>query len=133
MINKITVGFVVQRFDPNTRRFVEQSFVAADHSTWEDSDGNELDPTNDKDAELIYGKGGVDEPSMNLEMVQPTSTLPILFSKGDRVLVTPADDGSDPTNEFMGVVIGIGNKYVQVKDQDDNVFDCDFSQVKPVK
>ena len=130
-INKITVGFVVQRFDTETRKFTEQSFVSSDEATWEDSDGNELNLTDDKDAALVFGNGGVDEPKMNFEMVQPIN---MKFKDGDRVLVIPANDGSDPQNEFMGVVVGIkDNKYIQVRDQDDNVFDCEFSQVNLVK
>ncbi len=35
--------------------------------------------------------------------------------------------------EFMGTVVGFKNeKYIQVKDQEDNVFDCDPDQVEVI-
>jgi hypothetical protein len=68
-INKITVGFVVQTFDTETRTFTNQEFVAADEVSWENGYSEPLDYV--KDAELIYGKGGVDEPYLNFDMVQP--------------------------------------------------------------
>lgn len=67
IINKVTLGFVSQRFDTETRRFIDQAFIAEDGSTWENEYGEELMPED----ELIYGKGGVDEPTLNMEMVQP--------------------------------------------------------------
>ncbi len=71
IINKVTIGFVTQRFDTETRKFVGQEFIAEDGHTWENDDGEPLDKTDDREAELIYGTGGVDEPKLNLDMVQP--------------------------------------------------------------
>lgn len=133
IINKVIVGFVTQQFDTETRRFVGQEFTASDDKTWENQYGEPLDLTDDKDAEAVYGLGGVDEPYLNMEMVQPNPKLSD-FTLGDRVFVTPSDDGSDPTEEFQGSVVGFkGGLYVQVRDQEDNVFDCDPSQLQVVK
>jgi len=130
IINKVTNGFVIQQFDTETRRFINQEFHGSDDHQWETNDEGILMGDNDRDRELIYGLGGVDEPYLNMEMVQPS-----IFNvqAGDRVLVTPKD-GSDPIEEFQGVVFGIKDcKYIQVKDQDDNVFDCDPDQVHLIK
>ena len=137
IINKVTVGFVTQQFDTETRRFVGQQFIAEDGHTWEDEMGTALDLSDDKDAEKVYGLGGVDEPSLNLDMVQPTLIPAVNVTEGDRVLVTPSGDGSDPQNEFQGVVVGFKGtplgQLIQVRDQEDNVFDCDPDQVHFVK
>lgn len=133
IINKVIIGFVTQQFDTETRRFVGQSFTGSDDRTWENEMGEALDLSDDADAEKVYGLGGVDEPYLNMEMVQPKPEL-ANFTLGDRVLVTPSDDGSDPQNEFQGSVVGFkGGMYVQVRDQEDNVFDCDPSQLQVVK
>ena len=129
IINKVIIGFVNQQFDTETRRFINQEFHGSDDRTWENEMGDSLNLTGD-DAALVYGLGGVDEPYLNMEMVQPS-----IFNvqAGDRVLVTPKD-GSDPVEEFQGVVFGIKDcKYIQVRDQDDNVFDCDPDQVHLIK
>lgn len=133
IINKVTVGFVTQQFDTETRRFVGQQFIAEDGHTWEDEMGTALDLSDDADAEKVYGLGGVDEPNLNMDMVQPNAKL-ANFHVGQRVLVTPSNDGSDPQNEFQGVVVGFkGHQLIQVRDQEDNVFDCDPEQVHEVK
>lgn len=146
VIKKITVGFVVQSFDTEKRRFFCQEFVASDDHTWEDQVGNPLDLHDNDDLALIYGKGGVDEPYLSLEMVQPTATPVIhpgeplvatadMFEVGEKVLVVPSDNPNDLVrNEFMGTVIGIKNgTLVMVKDADDDVFDVDPVQVHHVK
>lgn len=132
IINKVIVGFVTQRFDTETRQFVGQEFVGSDDRQWENEMGEDVDPPD------VDG----DEPYLNMEMVQPVTEK---FHIGQRVLVTPADDGSDPQNEFQGVVVGfksnefkgeqgtVAYKFVQVRDQEDNVFDCDFGQVAELK
>jgi hypothetical protein len=133
IINKVIIGFVTQRFDTETRRFVGQEFHGSDDRVWENQMGETLDLSDDKDAEKVYGLGGVDEPYLNMEMVQPKTGL-ANFTLGDRVFVTPSDDGSDPTEEFQGSVVGFkGGLYVQVRDQEDNVFDCDPCQLQVVK
>lgn len=130
IIKKVTTGFVTQDFDTETRRFVGQSVTVGDDSVWEKENGDRLDPTDDVEGALIYGQGGVDEPYLAFDMVQPPNTT--LFV-GDRVMVTPANDDSDPQNEFQGVVVGFKDVLVQVKDQEDNVFDCDLEQVQSVR
>lgn len=42
-VNKITVGFVVQKYDTITRLCVEQEFTAGDEVTYEDLDGEQID------------------------------------------------------------------------------------------
>ncbi len=146
VIKKIHVGFVVQSFDTEKRRFFCQEFIASDNHTWEDQVGNPLTNSNE-DLALIYGQGGVDEPYLNLEMVQPKTesgvimdARPLLanptnFDVGEKVLVMPSDNPNDLIrHEFMGTVIGVKNgTLVMVKDADDDVWDCDPVQVHHVK
>lgn len=40
IINKITVGYVVQKFDTEKEKFIEQKFVAEDEVYYEDNVGN---------------------------------------------------------------------------------------------
>jgi hypothetical protein len=42
-VHKITTGFVIQVFDAETGRCVEQSFVAGDDVQYEDLNGNPVD------------------------------------------------------------------------------------------
>ena len=63
------MGFVVQQFDTETRKFTNQEFIAEDGCEWETTNGDSLGL--EDDAELIYGKGGVDEPEFPLNMIQP--------------------------------------------------------------
>ena len=59
IIQKITVGFVVQRFDNVTGKFISQEFFAGDEITYEDEDGV---PVESKQAEKSY---------LPFEMTQP--------------------------------------------------------------
>lgn len=148
VIKKVTIGFVVQSFDTEKRRFFCQEFVASEDHTWEDQMGDALDLKDNEHLALIYGQGGVDEPYLNLEMVQPKTqagvimdATPLLakatsFEVGEKVLVMPTDNPDDLVrNEFMGTVVFIkdGNNLVTVKDQDDNCFEVDAVQVHHVK
>ena len=130
IINKVTIGFVTQQFDTETRKFVGQEFTCGDDTCWENRNGERLDPSDDTDAAAIFGEGGVDEPYLNYEMVQPA---PNLFNPGDRVLVTPTDGPGVTRNEFQGVVLRCDNHFVQVKDADDQVTLCDLTEVKIIK
>lgn len=138
IIVKATVGTILQRFDTETRLFVGQEFVASDEKHWETELGRPLRLTNDEDAALVYGKGGVDEPYLIYEMKDPVyrrgphnDKAPThRFKVGDEVLVVPGPD-SLAAHEFVGRVIGFKKAWIQVKDQDDNVFDCDVDEVKP--
>ncbi len=75
IIHKVTYGTVVQVFDTETRKFVSQSFVAEPEidPEWEIPNAGPIHSYfNLNDAnELIYGKGGVDEPSFPFNMKQP--------------------------------------------------------------
>jgi hypothetical protein len=55
-----------------------------------------------------------------------------LFEAGDEVEVLANKD--DVFNDFCGTVIGYKSKgIVQVRDQDDNVWDCGENQLEKVK
>lgn len=133
IINKITPGFVIQQFDTENRRFVRQDFIAADDEqvVWEDNQGNTLlepdhtDMAEEEDLALIYGSGGVDEPSLAFEMKQPAEINGIYrFKVGDKVLANP-DQTGDTWNEFQGTVKGFRQgQLVTVEDQDGDCFDC---------
>lgn len=43
ILNKITTGFVVQKFDSDTGRCLSQEFVAGDQVEWEDQAGNAVE------------------------------------------------------------------------------------------
>lgn len=134
IIHKIITGFVVQKFDTETGKFIDQEFISSDDTTWEDTNGDEVErPDN--------------ATELNMDMVQPKQesgvvmdATPLLakanfFYEGERVLVTPTDNPNDLVrNEFMGTVIGTKNgNLVMVKDADDDVWDCDPVQVHHVK
>lgn len=132
IIKKVVSGYVVQLLDTETRKFVNQEFIPGSTSDWYYGDtGRLLNRKKDADAELIYGKGGVDEPKMGAEMVQPPKQINHRVKIGDEVLIVPADHSNIATNEFVGKVCGFKGDLIQVKDQDDNVFDCEPEEVKP--
>lgn len=65
IIQKITTGFVVQKYDTETQRFVEQFFDAGDQCDYEDEDGNTVDSSLlEVDGQEVY---------LPYEMVQPVS------------------------------------------------------------
>ena len=47
LINKITIGFVVQRFDTDSKKCVDQVFIAGDTVDYEDIEGNLIEPIED--------------------------------------------------------------------------------------
>ena len=47
IINKVTVGFVVQSFDTETQKWVSQEFFAGDDVSYEDKDGVPTDHIRD--------------------------------------------------------------------------------------
>jgi hypothetical protein len=138
IVTKIINGFVAQQFDTDTGKFLNQDFIGSDDRCWETKNGEPLD--------FVPKTANGDEPYLNMEMVQPVQTGPYplivavgedstrSFFVGDEVVVTPLEDGSEPTEEFQGIVINIKDgRYVQVRDQDNNVFDCEPNQVQSVK
>jgi phosphoribosylaminoimidazole-succinocarboxamide synthase len=42
IVKKITVGFVVQSYDTEAKKFTEQNFTAGDQVDWEDEFGEPL-------------------------------------------------------------------------------------------
>lgn len=145
IIQKVITGFVVQKFDTETRKFISQEFIGSDDRDWELENGTAmLNLNDDKDAALVFGLGGVDEPYLNMEMIQPTPAeqpnTPLLaqatsFEVGEKVLVVPSDNPNDLVrNEFIGTVVRIrdGN-LVEVVDADGDSWDCDPVQVHHIK
>ena len=64
IVNKVTVGFVVQEFDTDLGRFVSQQFTAGDECDYEDKDGNPVESTLlEVDGQEVY---------LPFEMVQPS-------------------------------------------------------------
>ena len=61
IINKITVGFVVQKYDTMTDSWVSQEFVAGDQVEYENKNGEAVNP------EIM----GEPEPYLGFDMVQP--------------------------------------------------------------
>ena len=128
ILNKIIVGFVCQQYDTEKNQFINQSFIAeVDHEEWEDIYGDETrTPDN--------------APTLNTDMVQPKINsvvvndvkIPTSFKVGERVFVITNNDPSSLVfNEFDGTIVGfkLNGIIIQVKDQHDDVFDCDASQV----
>ena len=58
IINKITIGFVVQQYDTEAKKFINQTFTASDDVSWETPGGN-------------YIEEPPEAPNMPLEMVHP--------------------------------------------------------------
>jgi len=115
IINKVTVGYVTQRFDTKTQKFIGQEFTAADEVTWEDQGGEHVD-----------SPGDVAEPYLNYEMIQPSTSL---FQPGDRVLVKP-DNGD---SEYHGTVLTCDSLLVQVNDVSGQCSVCNFNEVTLIK
>jgi hypothetical protein len=68
IIQKITIGFVIQEFDTDTQQWVNQDFIASDQCDYE-VDG---DPINLQDfVDRVVGKK---EPYLPFDMVQPDGT-----------------------------------------------------------
>jgi hypothetical protein len=61
IINKITDGFVIQKFDTQKKEFITQEFIAADNVSWENERGETVDAPRQEDA----------EPYLNFDMMQP--------------------------------------------------------------
>jgi len=43
ILTKTTVGFVTQRFDTETGKWIDQKFISGDDVTWEDEDANTVE------------------------------------------------------------------------------------------
>ena len=70
LINKITVGFVVQTFDTDTGKYIGQNFVAGDVS-YESTDGQT--PIEDGFMESVnFGPNAEKEPYLPFDMLQPS-------------------------------------------------------------
>ena len=68
-INKTTYGFVVQRFNTRTGKYIKQEFIAGDQVNYTDMDGV---PANWKELEKVnFGPYAKNEPYLPFEMKQP--------------------------------------------------------------
>ena len=126
IIRKVLTGYVVQEFNTETRLFINQFFVASE-SKWTDNCDKLLNTKNSDDLNLIYGKDGIGEPHLSCDMVQPINHN---VKIGDEVQVIP-NHHSSVAEEFIGKVVGFKGPLIQVKDQDDDVFDCDPDEIRP--
>ena len=63
LVNKVTVGFVVQVFDTKARRFTSQEFVAGDQCEYKDERGEAVDSS--------VLEAGRQEAYLPFHMVQP--------------------------------------------------------------
>jgi hypothetical protein len=77
IINKITTGFVVQKFDTETGLCIRQEFIAGDAVEYEDESGNPIDDDDDDDDDDEYSEAFdvtklVYQP---FDMVQPKQTI----------------------------------------------------------
>lgn len=137
VLNKVVVGFVVQQYDTEAKRFLNQEFKSSDEVQWEDLDCAPVEPPVGEDGQ---------EPYLNMEMVQPPAETPtpivppsgpplvaspFSFYVGETVEVIPSGEPGDLIqHEFIGTVVGVRNgTHVIVKDQEDDHFDCDPAQV----
>lgn len=69
IINKITLGWVWQSFDTDTKQYTEQRFVAGDDVAYEENDGN-IAPS------ISEAIDNPVEPYLPFEMVQPVMRNP---------------------------------------------------------
>lgn len=61
IVTKVTPGFVSQRYDTETGKWLDQAFIAGSEVEWEDEYGEAVDP------DEMEG----DEPYLPFEMKQP--------------------------------------------------------------
>jgi len=63
IVNKITIGFVIQQFDTETSQCISQEFVSGDEVSYESENGELLDE-NEFDGLFLY---------QSYDMVEPTN------------------------------------------------------------
>lgn len=64
IIQKITTGFVIQKFDTKTNQFVSQEFIAGDQVEHEDENGEFVD-NHDYDIDNHYMQFNMKQPNLN--------------------------------------------------------------------
>lgn len=62
IVSKITHGYVIQKFDTKTQKFISQEFVVGDDCTYEDAQGKPLGKVSMSKVENAY---------LPYDMVQP--------------------------------------------------------------
>ena len=123
IVEKITEGYVVQRFGTKTGLLIDQEFVAGDGTYFENPETKM--PVNDtKITDSLYH---------HFKMVQA-----IYFEIGDEVVVdsTKADNGLIE-HDFIGTLEEISQRkdstVGSVRDQEDNLFTVNLKSLEPTK
>ena len=93
LVNKITVGFVVQVFDTEKKRFVSQEFVAGDQCDYEDN-GEPVD----REMLEVDGK----EAYLPFDMVQPHGSEEVAgeTANGHVELYMKSEGGNDDMKNY---------------------------------
>lgn len=90
MFAKITHGFVTQIFDEATNRWVSQAFTAGDECEYErgrlDAAGNFVTEVSCDEYDLRDAAGGIAEPYLPYDMVQPDAEGRLSSRKPNKVL-----------------------------------------------
>lgn len=72
MLTKVTVGFVIQGFDPETKEFISQEFVCGDECRYEDDEHpRDEDDDDSDDIQSQFIKEDGTEPYLPYLMYQP--------------------------------------------------------------
>jgi hypothetical protein len=66
LVNKISIGFVIQTFDTEKKEYISQEFFSNDEVEYEDTEGDPVDPV----AVGMQNENG-EEKYLPFEMVQP--------------------------------------------------------------
>jgi len=104
IINKIIVGFVVQKFDSVTKKALSQEFISGDDVSYESVDGGFIGNTCSSIENLPY---------LPLEMVQPEilSPMNIETGRGQKVIYAFDKNGYDHDQEDARKYLKFGETY----------------------
>ena len=71
IINKITIGFVIQQFDTATNKCIKQDFIAGDQVDYEDNYNDPIDIGSDEAKELYPDFDPEKLEYQPFDMIQP--------------------------------------------------------------
>lgn len=95
MINKITAGYVVQKYDEEKEEFISQEFQAGDMVDWEDEEGITLDPERDlylSDSDDAYLPFEMKQPlEIKEDFLDRISSVWVGFKSGTRRFIERAE------------------------------------------
>jgi hypothetical protein len=75
-VDKITIGFVIQRFDTEKKHYISQEFIAGDQVDYESSDGEPLTKAQKEElAGIGFGPSATIEAYLPFDMVQPSTMI----------------------------------------------------------